>query len=70
MHGLMTICHEAPKDGHTGSLWPTSLRASSLLDSTDRRRRAIPSTAIAGLMTKPSLLDHLWEGDTYAQRIQ
>ena len=32
MHGLMPICHVAPKGGHPGRHWPEHRRASSLLD--------------------------------------
>jgi hypothetical protein len=32
MHGLMPICHEAPKGGHSGRHWPGHRRAFSLLD--------------------------------------
>src|SRR6185312_14001205 len=31
MHGLMPICHAAPKGGYSGRHWPTHRRASSLL---------------------------------------
>jgi hypothetical protein len=42
MHGLMPICHEAPKGGYTGRHWPTHWRASSLLNVQPVRLRVQP----------------------------
>src|SRR6185437_11707840 len=38
MHGLMPICHAAPKGGYSGRHWPTHRRASSLLGTFAPRR--------------------------------
>jgi hypothetical protein len=50
-HGLVAICHEAPKGGYSGSHWPKRRRAFVLLNA--RRSRNIPEIQTDPLPKKP-----------------